>query len=169
MTQACPGQHFAPFGGVQPQCIDCLRRNYPGPLMEPPKETPCPQRTNMLLINLPWPDAKLSPNRAKGLHWAKTSGLRAQAFETAYTLTFQAVQQHKGQWFALTTPQVPLTLTFCPPDKRRRDLDNALSSCKLFLDGVATALTIDDARFSPITLKRGEPVKGGAVRVEVGA
>lgn len=51
MTQACPGQHFAPFGGVQPQCIDCLRRNYPGPLMEPPKDTPCPQRKTMLTNN----------------------------------------------------------------------------------------------------------------------
>jgi crossover junction endodeoxyribonuclease RusA len=121
----------------------------------------------MLKISLPWPDSKLAPNRAKGLHWAKTSGLRAQAFEAAFLLTHQAVNQHRGEWYDLTG-QVPLTITFNPPDKRKRDSDNLLASLKNSLDGVATALTIDDSRFNPITLRRGDSVKGGSVLVEVG-
>jgi crossover junction endodeoxyribonuclease RusA len=125
----------------------------------------------MLTVTLPWPDSKLAPNRAKGLHWAKTHGARAVAFETAYVLTGQeirAASERKDAWFSLVG-EVPLTITFNPPDKRKRDLDNALSSCKHFIDGIATALTIDDSRFSPVTLKRGEPVKGGNVVMEVGA
>lgn len=121
----------------------------------------------MLTITLPWPDSKLAPNRSKGLHWSATSGLRAKAFEAAYMLTHQAVNQYSGEWYSLTG-DVPITLTFNPPDKRKRDADNLLASIKNSLDGVATALTIDDSRFTPITLKRGEPVKGGAVILEVG-
>lgn len=121
----------------------------------------------MLTVTLPWPDSKLLPNRSKGLHWGKTSGLRAAAFEAAYLLTHQAVGRYSGVWYSLTG-NVPLTITFNPPDKRRRDLDGALSSLKTSLDGVATALTIDDSKFSPITLVRGEPCKGGSVTVEVG-
>jgi crossover junction endodeoxyribonuclease RusA len=122
----------------------------------------------MLTVELPWPDSKLAPNRAKGLHWAKTSGLRSKAFEAAYLLTFQAVNQYQGAWYSLTAA-VPLTITFNPPDKRKRDTDNLLASLKNSLDGIATALTIDDSRFDPITLKRGEKIKGGSVVVEVGA
>jgi crossover junction endodeoxyribonuclease RusA len=121
----------------------------------------------MLTIELPWPDPALAPNRVRG-HWAKVSDKRAKAFEAAYVLTFQAVNQHKGPWADLSGEHVPLRITFNPPDKRKRDLDGALSSLKQSLDGVATALTLDDSRFNPITLKRGEVRKGGAVLVEVG-
>lgn len=121
----------------------------------------------MLTVELPWPSSKLLPNRSHGLHWAKSSALRASAFEAAYLLTHQAVGKYSGVWYSLTG-NVPLTITFNPPDKRKRDLDGALSSLKTSLDGVATALTIDDSKFNPITLKRGEPVKGGSVLVVIG-
>lgn len=120
----------------------------------------------MLTIGLPWPSAKLAPNLVRG-HWAKTSGLRAQSFEAAFLLTHQAVNKHTGEWYDLTG-SVPVTLTFNPPDNRKRDLDGLLSAMKHSLDGVATALTIDDSRFGPITLRRGERVKDGEVIVEIG-
>lgn len=37
-----------------------------------------------------------------------------------------------------------------PPDHRERDRDNLLASMKAGLDGVASALQIDDSRFRPI-------------------
>ena len=120
----------------------------------------------MLTIGLPWPNSKLAPNRVRG-HWAKTSGIRAASFEAAFLLAHHAVNNHRGEWFD-PNGTVPVTLTFRPPDKRRRDLDGLLSSMKQAVDGVATALAIDDSRFSPITLARGEPVKGGLVIMEVG-
>jgi crossover junction endodeoxyribonuclease RusA len=122
----------------------------------------------MLRIDLPWPNPKLAPNRVRG-HYGKTVAAKRSEFDAAYMLTYQAAREHVGEWFPLSAPSVPVTLTFNPPDKRRRDLDGLLSSMKQALDGVATALTIDDSKFSPITIKRGEPVKGGAVILEVGA
>lgn len=59
-----------------------------------------------------------------------------------------------------------LSITFNPPDKRRRDLDNMLASCKAMLDGLASAMKVDDYEFT-ITLRRGDPVKGGAVAVVI--
>jgi crossover junction endodeoxyribonuclease RusA len=57
-------------------------------------------------------------------------------------------------------------ITFRPPDKRRRDLDNALSSIKAGLDGVADAIGVDDRHWA-LMLQWGEPVKGGAVELEI--
>lgn len=122
----------------------------------------------MLEIELPFPDADLFPNRKNGRHWGATNTLKTKAFSDAYTLTNQAVKNHKGAWYPLVG-DIPLTLTFCQPDKRNRDSDNMLAASKSLIDGVATALTINDKQFSPITIKRGEVRKGGAVLVEIGA
>lgn len=121
----------------------------------------------MIRITLPFPATELFPNRSKGRHWASLSAVRASALNAGYTLTYQAVSKHRGPWPDLTK-DVPLTLTFCQPDKRGRDADNMLAAAKHLLDGVATALTVNDKRFSPITIKRGEVVKGGALVVEIG-
>lgn len=121
----------------------------------------------MIRVTLPFPAPALMPNRASGKHWTATRDAKNDATMTAYTLTYRAVQQHTGKWFPLTG-LVPLKLTFAMPDKRGRDLDNLLAASKHAIDGIATALTINDKQFSPITIVRGEVVKGGAVLVEVG-
>lgn len=121
----------------------------------------------MIRVTLPFPASSLMPNRASGKHWTTTRPAKNDAFGQAYALTHAAVQQHEGAWFPLTG-QVPLKITFAMPDKRGRDLDNLLAACKHAIDGIATALTINDKMFSPITIVRGDVVKGGAVFVEVG-
>jgi crossover junction endodeoxyribonuclease RusA len=122
----------------------------------------------MLSVELPFPPADLFPNRKNGRHWSSTSEIKSNASMCAYTLTYQAVSRYKGEWYPLTG-DIPMTLTFIAPDKRHRDLDNMLAACKAYLDGVATALTVNDKQFGPILLKRGEARKGGAVLVEIGA
>jgi crossover junction endodeoxyribonuclease RusA len=62
---------------------------------------------------------------------------------------------------------IALSVTFHAPDKRRRDLDNLLAAMKADFDGISQALGVDDQMFNPITLRRGECVKGGCVVVEV--
>jgi crossover junction endodeoxyribonuclease RusA len=119
-----------------------------------------------LTVNLPFPAPELFPNRVRG-HWAKTSGVKAQAIADAYALTYQAVSRYSGKWYPLTGA-IPLTLEFFPPDKRRRDLDGMLSAMKASLDGVATALTVDDSQFGPITLIRGGIARPACVLVTVG-
>lgn len=122
----------------------------------------------MLRVELPFPSPGLMPNRRMGKHWTGTHEAKGKAFNDAHVLTYDAVRRHSGHWHP-TGGQVPITLTFCPPDKRRRDLDNMLAALKHALDGVAAALLMDDREFEPVTLKRGDVRKGGAVVLEVGA
>lgn len=119
-----------------------------------------------LMITLNWPDRRLAPNRSAGRAWQSTRGLKDDAREWAFFET-RAVMMGLADKF---TPKgaVPLVLTFCPPDKRRRDLDGLLSASKHALDGIAKALGIDDSQFEPVTLRRGEKHPGGMLVVEVG-
>jgi crossover junction endodeoxyribonuclease RusA len=63
---------------------------------------------------------------------------------------------------------IAVRLTFHPPDNRRRDIDNALSCCKAYLDGIADAYGVNDNRFT-LTLERGAVVTGGCVSIVIGA
>ena len=118
----------------------------------------------MLTITLPFPAPELFPNRVRG-HWAKISGTKAKAVADAFAVTHQAVHNYRGE---ALTGDIPLTLTFCPPDKRHRDLDGCLSACKQMLDGVALALKVNDKRFSPITILRGGTTRPPCVVVQIG-
>ena len=120
-----------------------------------------------ITINLAFPNGKLSPNRAKGMHWSATSSLKCRQFDDAYAATYQAIAAITADAWTPLIGQIPVTVTFCEPDKRMRDLDNLLSASKSAIDGIATALTVNDKHFSPITIKRGAVVKGGMMTVEV--
>ena len=113
-----------------------------------------------MIVNLPWPDRKLSPN-AKGQHWSRKAEAKRAARRTGFVLAREAIGPVKPAWAAAA-----LSITFCPPDRRRRDDDNAIGAFKAYRDGIADALGIDDHKFKP-TYAFGEPVKGGAVRVEI--
>jgi crossover junction endodeoxyribonuclease RusA len=60
-----------------------------------------------------------------------------------------------------------ITAVFAPPDRRRRDADGMLSAIKNYLDGIADVVGVDDSKWS-ISIRRDEPVKLGAVRIEIG-
>lgn len=79
----------------------------------------------------------------------------------AYYIGRGAVPAGK-QW----PPTLHLAIEFCPPDNRRRDLDNMLASCKACLDGLSDALGVDDSQWT-LTLLRGPKAKGGAVNITV--
>ena len=58
-----------------------------------------------------------------------------------------------------------VSLTFVPPDKRRRDLDNLIASVKSGLDGLVDVFCVDDSRWGlSATIA---PEIGGFVRVSV--
>ena len=107
-------------------------------------------------IYLPWPPGDLSPNSRVDRR-KSTSSRRAYRF-SAFALA-------KAERLPIEA-RSRLVLTFCPPDRRHRDLDNMLASIKVGLDGIAEASGCDDSEWS-LTLERGEPVKGGAVIVRV--
>jgi crossover junction endodeoxyribonuclease RusA len=116
----------------------------------------------MTRIELPWPAKELSPN-ARG-HWAKMARFKKGARELAFWKTKEAGAQFLFQ--PNDTPKV--TVTFCPPDKRLRDLDNAIASFKSAQDGVAEAIYVDDSKWA-VSYRFGDVVKGGRVVVELNA
>lgn len=113
----------------------------------------------MILI-MPWPDKGLSPNAR--IHRMAKARLVKKAWGDAYWLALNSLPKGKD-W----SERCHLAITFHPPDKRRRDLDNMLASCKAMLDGIAAVMRVDDYNFT-LTLKRGDPIEGGAVEIEIG-
>ena len=62
--------------------------------------------------------------------------------------------------------RLEVRVTVCPPDNRRRDLDNLLAMTKQGIDAIAEVLKVDDYSFE-YTLRRGVVSKGGKVIVRI--
>jgi crossover junction endodeoxyribonuclease RusA len=93
-------------------------------------------------VTLPWPPASLSPNSR--CHWRVKASVGKKYRADVYYLC-------KAAKLSVLEPQgngrIHISLHFYPPDNRRRDLDNCVSSLKWGLDGLAEALKINDERF----------------------
>lgn len=115
----------------------------------------------MITIVVPFPDSALLPNRRNGAAWQVTQRAKVEAKEAGRIAALQA---------AFGMPELPprnvdVTIVFTPPDRRKRDVDGMLSALKPTLDGIAEGLGIDDSRFNPVHLHRGEPMVNGKVTV----
>lgn len=110
-------------------------------------------------LTLPWPPTGLSPNDR--VHWAAKSKL-VKAYRTDCYWAAKA-----GGVRVVDAPELALTITFHPPRRGRIDRDNRIAAFKAGQDGLAEAMGCDDSIFVP-TYRLGEPIKGGAVIVEVG-
>lgn len=105
----------------------------------------------------PWPPKTLSPNAR--VHWATRSRAAKRYRQDCFYLAKCAGLKMPGSAGILS-------LTFCPPDRRKRDDDNLVAAFKAGRDGIAQAMGIDDHRLS-LLVKMGEPVEGGAVIVDI--
>ena len=116
----------------------------------------------MIEIALPWP-VGLSPNRARRGPMSARTGHEQEDRDKARILTL-ALGLHA------TFPDgfIPVTLTSYFPYERHLDALSFHFSLKAQLDGVADALGLDDWRWWPVTLTRGEMVRGGRVVVRLG-
>lgn len=125
----------------------------------------------MIKFDLPWPSAKLNPNRSMGKHWGSTTALRKQARADAAWMAKGAMMQRlleKLPALDFGAGPVPLAITFIQPDRRARDRDNLLAALKSSLDGVADALGVNDSQFEPVTIRREYGAKPGSVRIQIG-
>ncbi len=115
----------------------------------------------MIAIELPWPPRELHPNAR--IHWSRRAKAAKQCRALGWGMTLTAGVRRSD-------PDIPqalkVTAVFSPPDNRRRDADGMLSSIKSYLDGIADVLGVDDSKFE-IAIRREQPVKGGAVRIEL--
>lgn len=89
-----------------------------------------------MTVVVPWPVRDLWRNNKP--HWAA----EARAKKKARALTYYAALNAK------VSAGENITVTFHPPDKRRRDRDNMIAAIKGHLDGLSDALGIDDSRFN---------------------
>ncbi len=119
----------------------------------------------MSVVELPWPDKRLSPNARQ--HWAVVTKVKKLARADAATLTLASVPLCVRQAIKQGDERIPLKVVFYPPDNRRRDDDNMVASFKAARDGIADALGVDDRRFRPHYFFE-DAVKPGRVVVEIG-
>ena len=110
-------------------------------------------------VTLPWPPKILSPNARA--HWAAKNRAVKLYRENCAWLTKAAGLRVDWDGF------VHVWITFCPPDRRHRDMDNCISSGKSLLDGVAQALGVNDSRFRLHPFLSDKVTKGGAVKVRL--
>lgn len=109
-------------------------------------------------MEFPWPDSRLSPN--KRIDRRALITVKQTAKETAYYIT-------KYSHTVVLDTDLQLILTFCPPDKRKRDLDNLYASFKAYQDGMMSLLGVDDCQIERVILQRGNVCKDGKVIVEI--
>ena len=110
-------------------------------------------------IELPWPDARLSPNGR--YHWSKVAQAKKAAKRTAH---YAVLEAKIGK---IETDRVVIRYSFHPPDRRLYDLDNLVARMKAAADGIANALNVNDRIFRPVINPLREVVKGGKVVVEL--
>lgn len=115
----------------------------------------------MMNVEFPWPPKELTPNFKRRKHW---SAYRKPT--SVYRTTCMWLTREAKIGVAAGDVPVLMTITFYPPDRRRRDDDGMIAAFKAGRDGMADALGIDDHAFRP-TYKIAEPVKGGKVVVSI--
>jgi crossover junction endodeoxyribonuclease RusA len=122
-------------------------------------------KTYSIRIDLPFPDSDLSPNARK--HWTAKQEPKKAARDTGFYLALPFRLDHDEG--ISHGEDIELQVNILPPDRRKHDIDNVLAAMKPYLDGVCTALEIDDAQFQPIVLYRHKYKKnhkdGGVVIV----
>lgn len=122
-----------------------------------------------MIISLPLPDPRLSPNARQ--HWRPRAVVIRAHKEHAFWCATNAMREQgftQRSWATKRSQLQPLNVlvTVHYPDHRRRDLDNTVSACKGYQDGIATALGVDDAKWN-VSYRKGEIIKGGRVTYEV--
>jgi len=113
----------------------------------------------MTTVTLPFPPASLS-GHAKG-HWRSKSSPTAKHREWARLATLAAAPK------VPTAGDIRIHIRFTPPD-RRGDRTNFPNRIKPYLDGIADALGVNDARFLP-SYEFAKPAKPGAITITLEA
>ena len=113
----------------------------------------------MIELTLPWPDSALNPNAPS--HWRHRQAAKVLARETGMILAMETGVKLN------TEEELQLTVRFRPPDRRRRDMDNLLSSEKQQIDSICQVVGVDDSQIRRIILEWGDVVADGEVHLKL--
>ena len=112
-----------------------------------------------MILTLPWPvsaNKRLIPARGR---WVLNPKYRAWKAAAEVMLAIQLAGKHTA------AGPYHVVVWVHPPDKRRRDLDNAIKCC---LDSLTAAHAItDDSAIDWLEVRRGERIEGGCLKVEI--
>ena len=111
-------------------------------------------------FNLGFPDPSLNP-KAQKRAWYYREEARKIAKEAAFSAAKVSMHQYGLNFGAWKKLPLYLEITFNPPNKRHRDLDNLLASMKPDIDGLCSALGVDDSQIKKITMQWGNVVEYG--------
>lgn len=120
-----------------------------------------------MIVILPWPNVKLTPNAKRRKHWRTYCGAIQSDRRTGYLMTAAALSLDARQRLAEGEGHIPVEIRFSPPDRRRRDDDGMIGAFKHMRDGIADALGVDDHRFK-CSYVIGDHAKPGKVEVRIG-
>ncbi len=117
-----------------------------------------------MTLTLPWPP---SVNR----YWRRTNTHRTALTDRALRFRRDVeealLEQLGAGWRTHIDPdtRVAVRINACPPDHRRRDLDNLL---KPTLDALEHALVFtDDSQVDDLHIRRAPVVKGGRLHLDI--
>lgn len=91
-------------------------------------------------VTLPYPPRVLSPNARQ--HWAEIARKKR---EYRNACAWQAVAQGLRR---MDAQGLQVSFVFYPPNRQRRDLDNAIASIKAGIDGLVDVLGVDDSKWA---------------------
>lgn len=96
------------------------------------------------------PPAELNPNNLRREHWTIRHKATEEAKEEIGWIAKAGLQEHSqkcGDWGDKPMMKARISYEFHSKDHRRRDLDNLLSACKAYQDGLIEVgvLCYDDA------------------------
>jgi crossover junction endodeoxyribonuclease RusA len=114
-------------------------------------------------FGLPFPAKVLWPN-GRPAHWAEKARAVKSARKAAWAAALAA-----GVKSLPVGGRYGLAITVYPKTRNAIDADNAVSSLKATIDGIADALGVDDRTFDTPSISFGEPVKGGLLSLTLTA
>lgn len=103
----------------------------------------------MILLQLPFPHKSLWPNGDKA-HWRTVADQKKKHKAWAFTAALAALG---GQKYVATGEQIPVRLTISSkPRGPECDRDNAVAAMKVYIDGIALAMGVNDRLFEAPTV-----------------
>ena len=113
-------------------------------------------------ITLPWPPSKTSKNGSQADYCGKARAAKAYKIDCAWHCTVQRIKP-----INVLDGDIPVKITYHPPNNRRVDWDNLAGRAKQGWDAIAEATGVDDCKWWPVTCAKGAPVKNGKIVVEL--
>jgi crossover junction endodeoxyribonuclease RusA len=98
-------------------------------------------------MKIGYPFKELNPNKRK--HFRYSQAQRESAHLLGMDAVNDPISRHNDP---IPGASFQVSVDFFPPDRRRRDLDNAFASLKPYFDGIFKALDVDDSKIKYATV-----------------